>query len=52
MKDDWYSFAIQAFYYLTNVHPFKGRYLVEEGINMDITERMEKKNIYIRRPQY
>ena len=42
MKDDWYSFAIQAFYYLTNVHPFKGRYLVE-GINMDITERMEKR---------
>ena len=42
-KDDWYSFAIQAFYYLTYTHPFNGIYYKEKEIAMDITERMEKK---------
>ena len=44
MKDDWYSFAIQAFYYLTFTHPFNGIYYAinkEEKVNMPIPERME-----------
>lgn len=40
-KDDWYSFAIQAFNYLTFIHPFKGRYPKNE--KMDIEDRMENK---------
>ena len=46
MKDDYYSFAIQAFYYLTFAHPFNGQYLVEEkGVkrNLSIPERMERR---------
>jgi len=31
MEDDWYSFAIQAFHYLTYVHPFNGIYYVKEN---------------------
>ena len=48
MKDDWYSFAIHAFYYLTYSHPFSGIYN-EAGsenavtTNMAIDMRMEKK---------
>ena len=38
MKDDWYSFAIQAFYYLTFTHPFNGIYQ-----NLNIVEKMESK---------
>lgn len=48
MKDDWYSFAIQAFYYLTFTHPFNGIYYAineeskgKEKVNMPIPERME-----------
>ena len=46
MKDDWYSFAVQAFYYLTYTHPFNGIYSVfEDGkeVMLDITEKMEKR---------
>lgn len=41
-EDDWYSFAIQAFYYLTGTHPFNGIYL-KYAKNLDITEKMELK---------
>lgn len=41
MKDDWYSFAIQAFYYLTYTHPFNGIY--EQDKTLDIVEKMERK---------
>lgn len=41
-KDDWYSFAIQAFYYLTFTHPFNGIY--EEGNKtLDIPDKMERR---------
>lgn len=46
LKDDWYSFAIHAFYYLTYTHPFNGIYFEEVNGNrvfLDITERMERK---------
>lgn len=46
MDDDWYSFAIQAFYYLTNTHPFNGIYTAEvNGVkcNLDIVQKMEKR---------
>lgn len=46
MKDDWYSFAIQAFYYLTFTHPFNGIYAIEkEGqeVMLSIPEKMEHK---------
>lgn len=42
MKDDWYSFAIQAFHYLTLVHPFNG-ILKENGRNIDLIEKMERR---------
>ena len=45
-ENDWYSFAIQAFYYLTHVHPFKGRYIVivnGEEKDMDMITRKEQK---------
>ncbi len=45
MKDDWYSFAIQAFYYLTFTHPFNGIYTVEENgktVALDIPQKMER----------
>lgn len=38
-KDDWYSFAIQAFYYLTYTHPFNGI----DKKELDIVEKMERK---------
>lgn len=38
--DDWYSFAIQAFYYLTYTHPFNGIYM-KDGQNLDIVQKME-----------
>ncbi len=41
-KDDWFSFAIQAFYYLTFIHPFNGAYEVDGHI-LDIPERMEQR---------
>ena len=45
-KDDWYSFAIQAFYYLTFTHPFNGIYYEEVAgrkVLLDITDKMERK---------
>lgn len=43
-KDDWYSFAIQCFYYLTYTHPFNGIYYDEESNrNLDEVEKMEKR---------
>lgn len=41
-KDDWYSLAIQAFYYLTSVHPFKGVYQVDKR-TLSVPERMESR---------
>ena len=46
MKDDWYSFAIQSFYYLTHAHPFSGIYEERNGErkrNMSLPDRMEKR---------
>lgn len=46
MKDDWYSFAIQAFYYLTNTHPFNGIYFEERDgkkVKLDIPDKMERR---------
>ena len=47
MKDDWYSFAIQAFYYLTFTHPFNGIYSVRgsdgKKVMLEITDKMERK---------
>lgn len=41
-KDDWYSFAIQAFYYLTFTHPFNGVY--KEGKKtLQIPDKMERR---------
>lgn len=45
-KDDWYSFAIQAFYYLTFTHPFNGIYSVKENgkkVILDIPDKMERR---------
>lgn len=43
-KDDWYSFAIQCFYYLTYTHPFNGIYYDEvSDRNLDEVEKMEKR---------
>lgn len=46
MKDDWYSFAIQAFYYLTYAHPFNGLYSINQNgkkVNLEITDKMERR---------
>ncbi len=46
MKDDWYSFAIQAFYYLTFTHPFNGIYYVNENgrkVKLEIPDKMERR---------
>ena len=46
MKDDWYSFAIQAFHYLTFVHPFNGIYsTVIDGqkVNLEIVDKMAQR---------
>lgn len=46
MKDDWYSFAIQAFHYLTYTHPFNGIYKEWRNGNkviLTIPERMERR---------
>lgn len=45
-KDDWYSFAVQVFYYLTYTHPFNGIYYEEENgkkVKLDVLEKMEKR---------
>ena len=42
-NDDWYSFAIQAFYYLTYTHPFNGVFVDDNGKMLDITEKMERR---------
>mgnify|MGYP004495760411 CR=1 FL=1 len=39
-KDDWYSFAIQAFHYLVGTHPFNGIY-IQNGKMLEIPEKME-----------
>lgn len=41
-KDDWYSLAVQAFHYLTFVHPFNGAYEVN-GNFLEIPEKMERR---------
>lgn len=46
-KDDWYSFAIQAFYYLTYFHPFNG---IESNGENDVEKRMEKRKSAIDNP--
>ena len=46
-KDDWYSFAIQAFYYLTYFHPFNG---IESNGENDVEKRMEKRKSSIDNP--
>lgn len=46
MKDDWYSFAIQAFYYLTFTHPFNGIYydtVNGRKVNLEVPDKMERK---------
>ena len=40
MEDDWYSWAIQVFCYLTGVHPFSGIYRDENGRELEILELM------------
>lgn len=41
-KDDWYSYAIQAFYYLTLTHPFNGNYEIG-GELLEIPDKMERR---------
>lgn len=44
MKDDWYSFAVQVFYYLTYTHPFNGIYYGNRNgqrVALDIPDKME-----------
>lgn len=44
MKDDWYSFAVQAFHYLTFVHPFNGLYydtINGRKVSFNIVDKME-----------
>lgn len=47
MKDDWYSFAVQVFYYLTYTHPFNGIYYEIEPsgkkVMLDIPDKMKKR---------
>lgn len=46
MKDDWYSYAIQAFYYLTYTHPFNGIYYEKVGkqrVLLEIPDKMERR---------
>lgn len=45
-NDDWYSFAIQAFHYLTFTHPFNGIYSIEEDgkeMLLEIPDKMERR---------
>lgn len=45
-KDDWYSFAVQAFYYLTYTHPFNGVYYAAENghtVMLEIPDKMERR---------
>ena len=39
MDDDWYSLAIQAFYYLTYSHPFRG-VCERDNVSSNVVERM------------
>jgi len=44
MQDDWYSFAVQIFHYLTYTHPFNGVYFGETNgrkVPFDIVDKME-----------
>lgn len=47
MKDDWYSYAIQVFYYLTYTHPFNGIYYETNSsgkkVMLEIPDKMKKK---------
>lgn len=46
MEDDWYSFAVQAFYYLTYTHPFNGIYYENvdgRQILLEIPDKMERR---------
>jgi len=46
MEDDWYSYAVHVFYYLTYTHPFNGVYYEKQGKNrvmLEIPEKMEKR---------
>ena len=46
MKDDWYSFAVQVFYYLTYTHPFNGIYYGTKNgqkVALDIPDKMERR---------
>lgn len=45
-KDDWYSYAIHTFYYLTYTHPFNGTYYEKrngQNVKLDILEKMERR---------
>lgn len=45
-KDDWYSFAVQAFYYLTYTHPFNGIYYARiqgQKVLLEIPDKMERR---------
>lgn len=45
-KDDWYSFAVQAFYYLTYTHPFNGIYYDRvrgQKVLLEIPDKMERR---------
>lgn len=41
-KDDWYSYAIQAFFYLTLTHPFDGIYKIGNE-SLEIPDKMERR---------
>ena len=47
MKDDWYSYAVQVFYYLTYTHPFNGIYYETDSsgkkVMLDIPDKMKKR---------
>lgn len=46
MKDDWYSYAVQVFYYLTYTHPFNGIYYDQingRKVLLDIPDKMERR---------
>lgn len=46
LKDDWYSYALQAFYYLTYTHPFNGIFYEEKSgkkVALDIIDKMERR---------
>lgn len=45
-KDDWYSFAVQVFHYLTYTHPFNGIYyetVKGKKLTLKIPDKMERR---------